>query len=304
MSRSYALGVFWSFASAFLWSTTFVVARPLLSGKNVDPVTLSVLRFAVGGAVLLAVGFFVSRKKERLRISGSDWLRLAGLGCFGMLGMSGLLFWGQTTTTAINAAMIMQTSPLLIFVGGMFLGEKNGALRVFGIATGFVGCLVMMGILTMRGLSFESGHFQGDLLIFGAAICWAIYSLWGKSVVARLGGLTTATWAMLLGAAELIVVRALLPTPVQWPSGAIIWTQVLYLAILPTAVAFFAWYEAMNLIPLALLNIMQYLTPVFTILLAWFFLDESLSLHEWIGIALIVLGVAAAEIRRSVSFSN
>lgn len=311
MSRHYALGVFWSFASAFLWSTTFVVARPLLSGKAVDPVTLSVLRFAIGGGLLLAIGFFISRKNKSQikknktpRISGADWLRLAGLGLFGMLGMSGLLFWGQTDTTAINAGVIMQTSPLLIFVGGMMVGEKSSALRILGILTGFVGCLVMMGILTTHGLSFEAGHFRGDVIIFGAAACWAVYSLWGKSVVARLGGLTTTTWAMLLGAAELLILRLALPAPVLWPSGVWVWTQVLYLSLFPTAVAFFAWYEAMNHIPFTLLNIMQYLTPVFTILLAWFFLGETLSLHQWIGIVLVVLGVAAAEIRRSVIFSE
>ncbi|MBL8993650.1 MAG: DMT family transporter, partial [Spirochaetia bacterium] len=264
---------------------------------EVDPVTLSVLRFSIGGLVLWVIGLLVSRRKKSVPILPGDWFRLAGLGFFGMLGMSGLLFWGQTCTTAVNASMIMQTSPLLIFVGGILLGEKSGALRIFGILTGFIGCLIMMGILTPRGLSFQAGHLAGDGLIIGAALCWAIYSLWGKSLVARLGGLTTTTWAMILGALELFILRIFLPSPFHWPTGAVVWTQVLYLAILPTALAFFAWYEAMNLIPLTLLNVMQYLTPVFTILLAWLILNETLSAHQWIGISLICLGVVAAEIK-------
>ncbi len=148
----------------------------------------------------------------------------------------------------------------------------------------------MVGILSFQGLRFDLGHLRGDLFVLLAAVCWALYSIVGKPVVQRLGGYRTTTWAMLLGAFELLILRVVLPTPIVWPQGNT-WYFITYLAFLPTAVAFFAWYEAMDRIDLALLNVMQYLTPIFTILLAWLLLNEHLSFSEWIGVAIVFLGV-------------
>jgi len=67
-----------------------------------------------------------------------------------------------------------------------------------------------------------------------------------------------------------------------------------YVAVFPTAVAFFAWYEAMRRIELALLNVMQYLTPVFTIVLASMLLHERLAACQWLGVALVLGGVMAS----------
>lgn len=288
--RTSPRGVFWSLTSAFLWATTFVTVKPLLSEGRVDPITLSLLRFSLGGAALLALGL-LTRRPGLLSISRRDFLDLLVLGFFGMLGMSALLFWGQQTTTAVNASMIMQTSPLLILLGGLFIGQKIGKIQALGMLTSLTGCLLVVEVLTPRGFRFQGGHLGGDLLVLGGASCWAIYSLLGKPVVARLGGFKTTTWAMIFGAGLLLVLRLIAPVPFMPPGGLNGWAPVLYLAFLPTAVAFFAWYEAMNLIPLPLLNVMQYLTPAFTLFLAWFLLGEWLAPVQWAGIGLILGGV-------------
>ena len=95
---------------------------------------------------------------------------------------------------------------------------------------------------------------------------------------------------MLLGGLELLLLRIFIPAPVIWPGGGT-WYYIAYLVLLPTAVAFFAWYEAMARIDLTLLNVMQYLTPIFTILLAWLLLGERLRPSEWIGVLIVLLGV-------------
>ncbi len=64
------------------------------------------------------------------------------------------------------------------------------------------------------------------------------------------------------------------------------------MALFPTALAFFAWYEAMRLIDLAVLNVMQYLTPVFTIILAGWWLGERLTWLQGCGIAVVLSGIA------------
>jgi drug/metabolite transporter (DMT)-like permease len=281
-------GVFWSFTSAFLWATTFVCVRHLMSNGLVDPVTLSTIRFLLGGSLLLLMGLVF--KQEMFGLSAKDFLSLAILGLLGMVGMSTFSFYGQIYTTAINSSLIMQLNPIIILLLGVFIGEAITLDKVIGIVISLIGCLFVVGILSFQGLQFDPGHLRGDLFVLLGAVCWALYSIIGKPVVQRLGGYRTTTWAMLLGAIELLLLRFFISIPVIWPSGGT-WYHIAYLVLLPTAVAFFAWYEAMARIDLALLNVMQYLTPIFTILLAWLLLGERLGPSEWAGVLIVLLGV-------------
>lgn len=286
----YGLGVFWSLTSAVLWSSTFVAARYLLGQEGVHPLALSFLRFALGAAALLSLG--IGKQTSALwRVRPADVPVLAGLALFGMVGMSGLLFWGQQITTAVNASLIMQVSPILVLLGGVAFGERIVWRQVGGIFLSCLGCLMVVDVVGLHGVRFDTGHLLGDLLVLGAAGCWAVYTLAGKFVVARLGGFVTTTLAMICGALEFGVIILVVSVPLAWPAHAGAWAAVLYLALLPTAVAFYAWYEAMNRIEWALLNIMQYLTPVFTILLATLLLDERMKGIQVVGMALVLAGV-------------
>jgi len=283
------LGVFWSFLSALLWSTTFIGSRYLLDTRLTDPITLSVLRFAIGGAALLLVGLWRYRW-SLFAISLADWGRLALLGLFGIVGMSVFLFYGLTSTTATHSVIIMQLSPIMIILLGLFIGECVSLQQVAGIVVALVGCALVVGVLTLHGIQITGGNLAGDLLVLASGFCWAVNAILGKKTSERLGGLRTTVWSMILGAVELLLLRLVLPTQI-WPHGTGSWALILYLAIFPTAIAFFAWFESMRLIPLSLLNVMQYLSPPFTILLAWTLLGERIYAEAWFGIPLTLLGV-------------
>ncbi len=296
MPKSYAVGVFWSFASAFLWSTTFVCSRQLMKENAVDPVTLSFIRFLVGGGLLFGLGLWLTRGSI-LRVARTDLLRLAGLSLAGVVGMSVFLFFGQRSTTAINSALIMQSNPVIVMLLSVFIGEKLRTLQVGGTLLSLLGCLFVVEVITFQGFAFDPSHIRGDLLVGLSACCWAVYSVWSKPVVKRLGAFNATAWAMLLGAAELFLLLVLLPGPRVIPPDAFSWSLIAYLAVFPTAVAFYAWFAAMDRIELSLLNVMQYLTPAFTILLAWLLLGEGLNRLKLLGIGLIVAGVLVSGLK-------
>jgi drug/metabolite transporter (DMT)-like permease len=118
-------------------------------------------------------------------------------------------------------------------------------------------------------------------------------------VLQKIDGYIATTWIMIFGGIETLILLFLLPIEPQVPSEAENWLKILYLAIFPTAMAFFAWYEAMARIPLAVLNVMQYLTPPMTIALAYFLLDEKLTPAKLIGASMVLVGVIFTEISRA-----
>ena len=292
-------GVFWSFLSAFLWSTTFVCARYLLASRSIDPITLSALRFVFGGGFLLTVGWFW-RRRQIAAIRRLDFARCLLLALIGIVGMSVFLFFGQQYTGAINSSILMQTSPIFIALLGMLIGERLTLTCLGGILVSLSGTAIVMKALTLHGVQMPfCQNNRGDLLVLASSVCWAVYSVFSKPLVNKLGGYVATTWVMVAGALELTVLWCLWPAPAAWPGHVREWMAVIYLALFPTAIAFFAWYEAMRLIKLSLLNVMQYLTPVFTILLAWAFLSERITAGQLYGIAVVILGIMLVSWRRT-----
>lgn len=287
---AYRIGVFWSFVSAFVWSTTFVGARYLLKDGRIDAVTLTMVRFLIGGGLLMGVGLLL-RRRQVLGVTTRDLLWCALLGMLGVSAMSVLLFLGQRSTTAINSSMIMQVCPLLILFGGVFIGERLRTTQVAGALVALLGCLMVTGVVTTRGIEYHADHLAGDLLVVLSAVCWAVYTVMAKPVVVRMGGFAATAWTLVFGAVETAILWLIMPAPAVWPADGPAWGVVLYLAIFPSGIAFFAWYEAMDRIELSLLNVMQYLTPVFTIILAWALIGERLSWLNGAGVVLVLGGV-------------
>ncbi len=301
--KRFVVGFSWSLASAFLWSTTYVSGRFLMAGGAVDPVTLSMIRFVVGGLLLMAVGA-VLFPRRMWAITWGDALRLSLLGAFGVVGMSLFFFFGQQTVTAITSSLIMQTSPVMTYFGSVLVGERIGWRGAAGIFVSLVGCLMVIGVFSGGADSVFGGQALGFLFVFLSAFCWAVYSVAGKPVVEKLGGFPASAWAMTLGSLEILAIWSLGPFERVWPSTPTSWGAVAYIAVFPTAVAFLAWYEAMERIPLPLLNVMQYLTPVFTIILAWALLHERMSWSAVGGAVLVLAGVALTTERRKVEHAG
>ncbi len=289
---SYYTGIFWSFVSAFLWGTTFIAARYLLKDSLIDPISLATFRFILGAAALFILGCIFFRKKM-FNVKLSDLLKLSGLSLLGVVGMCVFIFAGQQFTTAINSAVITSISPIFILLFGLFIGEKIRLNQIAGIFLSLPGGLLVIGVLNSGGMNYSFEYFKGDLLVLCGALSWALYSVFSKPLVLRLGGFTATVWGLVAGAGELIILRIIWPQPMIIPpvSSVSLWWLIIYLGIFPGGIAFFAWYEAMAKIELSLLNIMQYLTPVFTIILACWLLGENVSLLNFIGIIMVLTGV-------------
>ena len=285
-------GVFWSFLSAFLWATVYVATRWLMRGEEakIDPVTLSLLRFGAGG-LLLFVFCLVVNRRALFRLSKRDYLRVAVLSQFSFVGMSVFLFWGQRYTTAVNSSMIMSSAPVLTILLGLFIGEKISLRQGIGMAVGTLGCMIVIGVVTEQGLTYSPTSFRGDLLVLASALSWSIASVYAKKVVTPENDLAVTVWSMLFASLSLLLINCFRMNEVVLPQSGAVWMLLGYLAVFPTALGFYAWNAAMGRISLNLVTIMQYLTPIMTILMAWALLGETLSLFEIFGAVLVIAGI-------------
>ena len=272
--------------SVAAFATTFVVGAALTRVDGISPEVLSFLRFVVAGGAMLAWEARAETGRRRLftKPTRRDWLLFATLGPVGTSVMAWCVFMGCARVSTANASMADALAPLLIFALAAFHTRRVTALQALGVLFGFAGALLVIGVVNRDGLAL-SAYSTGDVYIFFAAATWAVYSVYGRANITRLGAGPYTAWTMLFGAAAIGLV---LPFGTfTWPTTLHAWTLVATLGVVCTLLPFWTWNAAQRYLPLSTLGVSAYFTPVFAVALAAVFLGERATALQWLGIALV-----------------
>jgi len=118
---------------------------------------------------------------------------------------------------------------------------------------------------------------------------FALYTVGGKTASRQHGGLVATAASMVVGAALLWIAVPLLGhlAPLDWRAAA----ALVYLCLLPTAVAFALWYKGSELIDASLLGPLQYVAPVVSTVLGCVLLHEQIGAAFIAGTALVLVGL-------------
>ena len=282
--RALSLGVL----ACLSWSTVFVLGKLTISRHATDPVVLGLYRFGLSGPMLAAV--MVARGRGRaLAAFAREPLRFLLLGLTGGFGMSFCVFLALQHTNSVVVQILMNSNPVLIVPLSLLIGERVGGAKVLGVAAGVGGCVLVLHGVSPQVVQQNPHHVLGGALAALSALCWALYTVLGRGAVRRHGGLTTTTISLLLGGLFFLVACLVLrkSLALEW-RGAL---SGLYLAVVPTAFGFTAWYVALERLPANVLGPLQFIVPVGGVALALVLLREELTCAMALGGVLALLGV-------------
>src|SRR6201991_2313038 len=191
-------GILAAILSSGLGGTSIGATRYLVS--EIDPLAIGSFRFGLGFLLLLPVALLQGGRWPARR----DWSGVAGLGVL-YFGLFPVLFNASLIfTTAARGALALSTLPLLTMVVGAVLGSEALTTRK---SLGVLIAMLGVAIALLSGLAAAPpGAWRGDLLMVGAALCMALYSIWSKPFIARSGPIPFTTLAMGVGAACLILI--------------------------------------------------------------------------------------------------
>ncbi len=248
---------------------------------------LTASRFLLASLLLLAY-VALRRKGRALLASMDDAPRFLLLGLLGVVAMGGMIFTATRYTYSINAALIMNANGIFIAALAFLAGETVPRVRFLGLAVGLLGCFLAVA----GGIGFPVGgqnDLVGGILSIGAAISWALYTLWGKGVAQRWGGLVATTGSLCFGAVMMAIIVLACGLPLRL-AGVEFWL-VAYVALVPTALAFVCWYAAMEYVPANLIGPLQYVAPIVGIAIGNLVLHEPIRLTFALGTVLVFAGV-------------
>jgi drug/metabolite transporter (DMT)-like permease len=263
--------------AAALWGGLYVASQ--LAFTDLPPGVLSLVRLAIGVAALAAV----LRRLPPLREG-----RLVVLGA--LVAVTVLVqAWGTYLSgAALGSLLTLMTPPFVALLAPLVLGERTSLTRWLGIALGLAGATVILG--PARG-----GSVLGDVLLVGASLSWATFTVLGAGLVRARGALEVTTgasaWALpFVGAAALV--EAILHLPVHVTAGGIL--ALLYLGLGATALGWWAWYRGLERSPAAAAAVPFLLQPVVGVGLSLLLFGLALSPAFVAGSLLVGTGMLVA----------
>lgn len=270
------------------WGSAFVGSKVIVF--EVPPEVGAVLRFGLGAILMMGALF---RRSARPVPPRGEWKRIAGVGIVGVTAFNTCFFHGLALAPASDAAMIIPAvSPVFTAAAGiLFLGEPARRNRVGGLLVALVGAtLFFWGVITHT--SGQGTRIFGDLFLLGAAASWAAYSILSRPLLMRIGPLPATAWSMLLGSVLLLLLSSPKLAAVPWRSlSAKFWLVLAYLAVFPTVIAYLLWMEGIRVIGSGPATSFMFLAPVFALLLAALLLGERPTPLQYLGGAVMLLGV-------------
>ncbi len=273
------------------WASAFVVIR--YTGPEYSPGGLSLGRLLVGSAALSVV--MIGRRWTRPTTREWALIALIGVAWFGVYNVA--LNAGERHVDAGTAAMLIQLAPILIgALAGLLLGEGFPRMLVIGGLVAFAGTL-LIGIATSTG----EADTAGVLLVLLAAVVYAVAVVAQKVVLRRIPGAQVTWLACLIGMVACLPFAGALVSDVRAASLPAT-LGVVYLGLVPTAIAFSTWAYALTRTSAGRLGATTYIVPLVAIALGWVFLSEVPAPLAIIGglVSLVGVGIARRPNRRRV----
>ena len=263
------------------WGMSFVATKAAL--REVSPVTLIFVRFAIGIVLLFAI--------VRAMPPRSAWPALALMGFIGIFIHQMLQSYALTMTSAVHTGWLIGVTPIWsAILSAILLREHLGPMKIAGLLGGFAGALLVVtrGDFSSSVLALPST--KGDLLILISTVNWAVYSTLGHKTIRAIGPRPATAGAMLFGTAMLapffVAHAGWRELPHVSPVG---WLAILFLGIGCSGLGYLFWYGALEKVELSRVAALLYLEPLITFVTALLLLHETVNALTVIGGA-IVLG--------------
>ena len=272
-------------------ASNLIVARGGV--EYVPPISLAFWRWTVVFLILLPFTY-LSLKKNYKSIQ-KEYKKLFVLGALGCGVCGAFPFLAGQTTTVANMGIIYTSSPVfIILISSIFFKEKINLIKVIGL----IACLVGVFAIIIKGdinLLINLKFTLGDLWMLGAAIGWALYSIYLFYWKTNLQIFQRFTLVALFGAISLFpfyIIEEVFIERTFFDIDFFAW--VIFAAISPGIIAYTLYTVAQKKLGASLTGFTLYIFTIYAAIYGYFLFDEKLESYHLIGTILVFFGIYLA----------
>ena len=282
---------------------TFIVLAQLATSINITSskyiiqtipiVFLLESRFIIGVVFLMLFSLFLSQTKKQKefaaikKLNGKQWLVLLGQTLVGGVLFNLIMLIGLQYTSATMAGVITSILPAMV-ITFMFLilGIQLTRLKIICVFLAILG-LFIISVSRLNQSSGLGGKLLGDFIVFLALVPESLYYVFTKLMPLNIKPLTASIIINFINA--LLLSPALLFLDYSFFNNLhyLEWSILCLLGVMSGLIYLF-WPKGMQYLEASTVGILTALMPIFTLILASFFLNESINWLQGLSMLLII----------------
>ncbi len=272
---------------ALVWGTTFMGIR--VAVETIPGWFVAGIRQFLAGLIMLTILLF---RKELKWIGWKNFGYQIVFSVLMLVMANGLTTVAEEELSSSLAALISACSPILVFIGSLFLGlQKFSFKSLLGVIICFSGILMIFWD-GLQDLAI-SEYRNGIIMMFFAILGWAGGTIFTKKMNIKSENISLNLVYQFLFAGVFQILLAFLVTENynfgNWTSKSI--AAMLYLAVFGSVITFFAFHYALTKISPIQVSILSYINTIIAIFLGWLLLDEKITIQFILAAILIICGV-------------
>jgi len=273
------------------WGINWPVMKVAL--REMGPLYFRALTMGLG-ALALAL-YFRTRGLRLLPHGWGEWRAVVTLGLPNILGWHALSIIGVAQLPAGRAATLGFTMPVwTVLLSVLFYGEKLTARLMIGV----VAVLAGITLLLWNELAQIARRPAGIAWMQGAALSWALGTIWMRRARLTLPAETLLVWMMVLATAALVPLAIWLEPPQSFSFSAPVWASLVWGVLINYGLAQVIWFALVRVLPATSSAMSVMAVPIVGILSAPFIIGEWPHWQDLAAMACVVVAIGAVLLRR------
>ena len=271
-----------------MWGVNWPIMK--LSLRELGPLHFRALTMALG-----ALGLLLLFRLQGLRMwprGGAEWRQVVWLGLPNMLGWHALSIYGLAHLPAGRAAVLGFTMPVwTVALGVLFYGERlTQRLLLAAVAV-----LAGIALLLWDELAQLAGQPAGIAWMQGAALCWALGTVWMRRARLTLPAEALVVWMMALSALVITVLALLLESAPTWRFSPAVWASLVWAVLINYGASQVIWFRLARALPpsTSAMSVMVMAVPFTGVLSAPLIVGEWPQWQDLAAMACVVVAIGA-----------
>lgn len=285
-------GILLALLGAVCFSTKAVFVKLAYRDTEVDAISLLALR------MIFSLPFFVisaavsSSKQNNVRFTTKQWIQVALVGCLGYYISSLLDFLGlQYVTAGIERLILFIYPTLVLLMSAIIFKVKIKPIQWLALTITYSGLFAAF-ISEVDVQSAQNKNFLlGSLFIFVCAFTYAGYIVSSGRLIPIIGAAKFNSYAMSFASIGVLLHFFITSDVSLFNFSMPVYVYGFLMAVLSTVIPSYLVVEGIKRIGSDNAAIVGSIGPVSTIVMAYFFLQETVSVLQLVGTVLILVGV-------------
>lgn len=268
---------------AFLWASASTATK--IGLHSAQPFVISIFRFLIAGSIMLIISHFIMAKRLPQK---KEWIQISIYGLLNITFYLGLYVIAMQKVSAGLGSLAVATNPVfIVLISAVWLSHKINFKSIISLVLCFAG--VFLAAYPLLQSSFATPG--GILILIVSMIAYSLGTIYySRQEWNGLHILTINGWQTIIGGVFLFPALGLTYESGKNTFNADFWFSTAWLAIAVSIGAIQFWLYLLKIDPVKA-SYWLFLCPIFGFLIAYFVVDEPLTLYTLLGVIFVISGL-------------